>query len=214
MKDDEHDGVTGKEEPASPSAAKKIRGNSVDVFGAENINRVRDILVGPQIREVDKRLARLEKHVSTEIAKIWGDTEKRIDSVEGFIKKDAASLSDKLKKDAESFAKRVEREHADRTESLAELVQRIQETNDGIQELRNQVVAVERQLHEQLLEQSKTLREEYRQQNDAISDSLDRAVEELRIEKTDRVALAALFAEVSARLTESLALNFGDETEG
>ncbi len=197
---DEGKRVTTGEAGAAGTARAKP--SAREGLGTENISKVRDILVGPQLRETEKRLTRLEQRLATEVSRIWGEATKRFDSVESYIKKDA-----------EAFSGQLAREHGDRADSLKELSQKVQEANNSIQRLRDEVAAMQRQLQQQLLDQSKTLRDEGRQQNEAISAALDRATQELRTEKTDRVALAALFAEVSARLTENLDIGFGDRSE-
>ncbi len=198
-RDDEKRVTAGE---AGAAGAARAKPPARDGLGTENISKVRDILVGPQLRETEKRLTRLEQRLATEVSRIWGEATKRFDSVESYIKKDAEALSGQLA-----------REQGDRADSLKEVSQKIQDANNNLQRLRDELATAQRQLQQQLLDQSKTLRDESRQQNDAISAALDRAVQELRSEKTDRVALAALFAEVSARLTENLEITFGTRSE-
>jgi vacuolar-type H+-ATPase subunit I/STV1 len=197
---DEEKRVTTGEAGAAGGARAKPPAR--EALGTENISKVRDILVGPQLRETEKRLSRLEQRLTSEVTRIWGEATKRFDSVESY-----------MRKDADAFSGQLAREQGDRAESLKEVSQKLQDANSAIQRLREELASVQRQIQQQLLDQATALRDESRQQNEAISAALDRAVEELRAEKTDRVALAALFAEVSARLTENLEIGFGDRSE-
>ena len=63
-----------------------------------------------------------------------------------------------------------------------------------------QATQAQRELREQLLDQSKSLSEEIRRKHDEVSSVLDRQVKELNHEKTDRASLSALFTEVALRL--------------
>ena len=62
----------------------------------------------------------------------------------------------------------------------------------------------QRELRAQLLEQAKRLDGEIRRKHDELAAMLERAVEELRTEKADRSAVAAILHEVAMRLTDDL----------
>ena len=64
----------------------------------------------------------------------------------------------------------------------------------------------QRELRQQILDRSKTLRDEYRGQHRQLSEAISRALHELRVEKADRAALAALFSELAMRMRHELAL--------
>jgi gas vesicle protein len=71
----------------------------------------------------------------------------------------------------------------------------------------------ERQLREQILDQSKNIADEIRQKHEAITASLERATSELRDEKTDRAALASLFMEVAMRLNNEFKIPGAEDLE-
>jgi hypothetical protein len=65
---------------------------------------------------------------------------------------------------------------------------------------------LQRELRQQIMVQSTTLRDELLEKSRELSESFGRAIQELRIEKTDRGALAALLTEVAMRLNNELTL--------
>jgi hypothetical protein len=90
------------------------------------------------------------------------------------------------------------------------LTQELKDVVSGIEkrmtQLDEQAAKAHRELRQQILDQSKTLRDEYRGQYRQLSDAISRVLHDLRAEKTDRATLAALFSELAMRLRHDLVL--------
>jgi hypothetical protein len=71
----------------------------------------------------------------------------------------------------------------------------------------------QRELRQQLLEQAKRLDAEIRLKHDELVAMLTRAAEELRTEKADRSAIAAILHEVAMRLTDDLPIPLSGSQE-
>jgi hypothetical protein len=67
--------------------------------------------------------------------------------------------------------------------------------------LDEQTTRSQRELRQQILDQSKALTEEIRTRIRESATALSKEIKELRAEKTDRTALAGLFTEAAMRLT-------------
>jgi hypothetical protein len=67
-------------------------------------------------------------------------------------------------------------------------------------QFQNQTTETQRDLRQQLLDQSKSLNEEIRRKHDELSTTIEREVADLSHEKTDRSSLSALFTELALRL--------------
>jgi hypothetical protein len=152
--------------------------------GAGNVEKIRDILFGPQMRDYEHRFARLEETLMKESADLRESTRKRFDALETYIRKEFEALESRLKSER------------DERGNLGDvLVKRIGELHD-------QTSAAQRDLRGAILEQSKDLREEMERRHLEMSATLERRFQELRKDKTDRAALAALFNEVALRLND------------
>jgi hypothetical protein len=77
-------------------------------------------------------------------------------------------------------------------------------------QLDDQGARAQRELRQQLLDQSKSLSEEIQTHHKELSAALDQAVQQLRTDKTDRASLAALFMEASMRLNNEFKIPGGD----
>ena len=70
----------------------------VAVTAAESgsVDKIRDILFGSQMRDYDKRFARLEERLLKESAELREETRRRFDSLESYIRVEFGSLSDRI----------------------------------------------------------------------------------------------------------------------
>ncbi len=53
--------------------------------GAENVDKIRDILFGSNMREYEQRFAAMEERLSAEIKNLRSDSERRLDKLEEFL---------------------------------------------------------------------------------------------------------------------------------
>jgi DNA repair exonuclease SbcCD ATPase subunit len=167
---------------------------STNGIGESNsLEKVRDILFGNQIREVDKRFARIEERLMNELVNVRDETRKRLDALESYIRQEVDSLTERLKKE------QLERDAAVR--SLSEEQRNVNlSLENKIAQLDEQTTNRQRELREQLLNQSKNLQDDLQQKYEEILTVLKRETQELQKDKTDRSKLAALFTELAIRL--------------
>ena len=167
--------------------------------GGASIDKVRDILFGVQMREYDKRFARLEERLLKETSDLKDDVKKRLAALEQFVKQEVDALGERLST-----------EHAGRTDDVKDLGQQLRETSKAFEKktatMDDQSAKAQRDLRQQLLEQQQRLTEEMQQRHHELLEALSRDAGELRDEKADRAALASLFTEMAMRLSNQFRL--------
>ena len=197
--EDARKGNAGRDEAkAGNGSPKKATADpAADAAGGGNLEKIRDILFGAQVHDFEKRFARLEERLLKETADARADTKKRFESLESFIRKEVESLADRLKA-----------EQGDRAESVKEIGRELREATKALEK---RLVAQDesatkgqRELRQQILDQSKSLTEEIRNRNRETTTTLSRELTELRSEKTDRAALAGFLTDVAVRLTNDV----------
>lgn len=174
-----------------------------EAAGAGNLDKIRDILFGAQMRDYERRFFRLEERVTKEAHEAREDIRRRFDTLEAFIKQELTALGDRLR------AEQQQRTHSDE-ELTREVRDAARHINQRVHELDEQTAQTQRELREQMLTQAKQLADEIRQKHDELTASLTREARELRNDKTDRAALANLFTELALRLNHEFKLP-GDE---
>jgi len=153
---------------------------TIDPTGGANLDKVRDILFGSQLRDIERRLARLDERLIKETNDIKGDVKQRLDAFDSY-----------MRHETESLAGQIETEHHDR---------------QGVDE---QLSKGQRELRQQLLEQHQRLSDDIRQKIDEVLAALARETGELRSDKVDRAMLASLLTEMAMRLTNEFSLPDG-----
>ena len=79
---------------------------------SENVEQIREILFGPQIREYAQRFTRIEERLSQETAELKAEVRRRLDALEAYTRQEVNDLAERLRK-----------ERSERTESVNQLSQ-------------------------------------------------------------------------------------------
>jgi uncharacterized phage infection (PIP) family protein YhgE len=182
---------------ASPAEAK-LPNSSGKEEGA-NVDKIRDILFGSQMRDYEKRFTRLVENVTKAVETLREDTMKRLETLSSFAQQEVESLSQRLKT-----------EKSERTDGLKDLARELKDAAKLLEkklgQLEEQTSDAQSELRAKMLEHSKAFANEIDKLRRDSASALDREVETLRNEKTDRAALADIFAEFSLRLKNDLEL--------
>lgn len=162
--------------------------------GTGNVDKIRDILFGGQMRDYESRFKRLEENLVRESAEIREMTRQRLDALEAYIKSEFETQTQRLKAEREERTANVEQQEREVRELSQNLSRRLTEANDLAAE-------TSRSIRAEILARSNSLLQELQTRHQEASTALDRHVSELKDAKTDRATLAALLNEMALRLT-------------
>jgi phage host-nuclease inhibitor protein Gam len=172
--------------------------------GAGNVDKIRDILFGSQMRDYESRFARLEETLIKETLEIRETNKRRFDQLEGYIRREFETVQTRLKA-----------ERDERSDSNSQQSRELKELGDSlsrrIRDLDDRETNGERALRSDLLQQARDLTDEIRARHDEMAGLLDKRVNELRDGKTDRAALATLINEVALRLGDQFQIPGAEE---
>ena len=181
------------------SASTDGKGGSPEDGGVGNIDKVRDILFGGQMRDYERRFAKLEERLARDTAELKDEVKKRLTALTEFVKNEA-----------ETLAGRIKTEHDERTDATKELSRELREASKAVDkktgQLDDQITRAQRELRQQLLDLNKQLTDEIGRKADEVLARLAQESRELRADKADRATIAALLQEVALRLTNELTL--------
>lgn len=185
--------------PAEPdSRSQVLRG------GAGNVDKIRDILFGSQMRDYEARFSRLEETLVKETLEIRDTNRRRFDQLETYIKREF-----------ETVQARFKAERDERLDTASQHSRELKELGDSlsrrIRDLDDRSSTVERELRSQMMDQAREITSEMRASHDEIVSLIEKRVHELRDGKTDRAALATLFTEVALRLSDQFRIPGSDE---
>jgi hypothetical protein len=188
--------VTSGNEVDTPGNSENLPASSSE---AGNVDKIRDILFGGQMRDYDRRFARLEERLIRESTELREENKKAVEALETYVKKELEALIGRLQNEQQS-----------RDSSIQSVTSELHDTAKALEsklsQLDNYASTAQRHLREQLLDQSKTLNEEIRRRYEDVATLLQREVSELNHQKTDRAALSSLFTELAMRLNQDFNL--------
>lgn len=158
-----------------------------------NLDKVRDLLFGAQMRDIEKLVTRLEERLQKDLAELKEETRGRFESLEGFVKRETEALSEQLRLEQSARQAAVDA----LTRDLKDLAKTFEQRTNQAEE---HIVKTQRDLRQHILDQSRTLRDEFWDRYRELSAMTEQSVQELRAEKTDRGTLAVLLTELAMRL--------------
>ncbi len=160
---------------------------------AENVEKIREILFGSNIREYERRFSQIESRVSRDLNELKEEMRRRL-----------AALETSVSHDAETLNARIEKERQERGDSNQKLTREVADLANNLEkkarEIEDRSVRVEREIREQIQAARNSAGDELRAQITELGASIDRRAAELREQKVDRAALASLLNELAMRL--------------
>ena len=175
--------------PASPSRSAPMNDASPD----RNVDQIRDILFGGQMRDYERRFLELSQRLESESQRLHNDLDQRL----GQLEKRVDDHFDKL-------GKQLRQEIADRSAGIDDLETRMQqgqrtlrgELQGGLQALEGDLAAKDERQREGLAE----LRQMLLTRTGELQQALTRADHDLRADKVGRTDLAGMLTELALRL--------------
>jgi hypothetical protein len=164
-----------------------------DAAGGSNIDQLRDIIFGGQMREYEQRFTRMEERLAKELADVREEVRDRCTALERYVRDEFESITVELRVTQQSRATEERR----LSQSIADAAKGAEERIAALSDL---VTREHRELRAQLLEQTTTVTEDVQRRHADLLALVERDAAELRDGKADRAVLSALFMEVALRL--------------
>lgn len=179
------------EETKTNDLAETMAGNI-----GSNVDKIRDILFGGQMRDYDKRFKRIEERFNKENSQFREEMFQRLKVLEERIDGEIDTISEKTKVDRqERLLAQQDLEH--------EIKGLKNELNNRLTQMDEQFSKEVRNLRQQTLNKFQELALQLRQQNDNLTNLFNQEVAQLQDEKVNRADLAFFFNEIAVRLTKS-----------
>lgn len=165
----------------------------------DNVDKIRDILFGGQMRDYDKRFADLEKRLTAHVERLSSDLDARIERLNAYTKSELDKLTDNLKSERKDRIADVKQGSAG--------LQEFAERSEGLlAETEERLDAETKNLRHALHDQNEDLSALVRKTRNEMSDAMGQETQELANAKLGREDLAALLSEVALRLKDDFKL--------
>jgi phage host-nuclease inhibitor protein Gam len=156
------------------------------------VDRIRDILIGSQMRDYDGRLERLDERLAEEAAHARAEVQKRFEALENSLKSEVESLTNRLNAEQVERRTAIEKLGHDLAEAVMAFELKIKNLDEYAREIHD--------LHRQLLDESKALSTEVKEKQEQMQAGLNRQSEQIRGTMIGREALAEVLSDVALAL--------------
>lgn len=163
--------------------------------------RFRQLLLGDQLSEMERRLRALEAHQAEVLERLRTEQQTQLEQLESLMRGELARLSRAQRRDREERSASVQQlsERLERLEGLAtELMQAL---NKGLESLKGDLTNETAARQTALLAQARRLESALDERLQALESELEHERQHLRQVKADRDELSRLFDEVAQRLS-------------
>ena len=162
-----------------------------DVDG--NVDKIRDILFGGQMREFENRLEAMEKNLAQAIERSAKDLERRFDRLDKYARREVEKLNEQIKNERKERA-------AELKQGEGELNNLANHVETWFTEVDEQLGTESKELRDLLQAQTEELQAQVHESHSELKDTLAKDTAELARTRLARDDLAAVLAEVAERL--------------
>lgn len=186
-------GISKMANKGKKSSGTNSSGLAEDASETDNVDKIRDILFGNQMREVDKRFAGLEKTLAADLAALRKDNAMQIDSLKSYIESEVEIVGSKLA--AEEKARIDDADELD-----ARLKQQVKQIDGKLADLSKALDKAAREINQKLLKQSQDFSKELSQQIGDVRERMDQQREALGAGKVDKAMLAEVLSALALQV--------------
>lgn len=158
-----------------------------------NVDKIREILFGGQMRDYEQRFADLEQRLADHMEEMSRDFEKRMDRLDSFAKREFEKVSARLKEERSARRETSKQE----ARELKELTAR---TESLCADLQNLIEGETAELREVVTQQKNELSGMLEDSHDELNQSLHAQTQSLADSSVSKSDLAELFLQLGSRL--------------
>jgi hypothetical protein len=165
-------GVQDKSHRAAPEERKLVRPSiesraSQPGESAEGLAQLREILVGANVRDLERRLARAESHMTARANELEQESRRRMEVIEAHLRKESDALTYRLEHELAQTGEAIRTVTREHRESLATVDQRVAKLEEAM-------VKAQRETRDQMLQQAKRFLDELQQLRREVMETLER----------------------------------------
>ena len=168
----------------------------------DNVDKIRDILFGGQMRDYEKRLDAMEKRFEQAVERSARDLERRIERLDKYAKREVEKIAEQIR------AERKDR-IAEARKGTGEINSLTEQVETWFAESDEQLATESKDLRSALHEQVDNLTAQIRDMHGQLQATLQKETTELQDTKLASEDLAALLTEVAMRLNKDFKLPKG-----
>lgn len=177
------------------SGARRVGANDVE----GNVDKIRDILFGNQMRDYEQRLDAMEKRLAQTMERTARDTERKVERLDKYARRELDKLAEQIKAERKDRA-------AETREAASELNNLTEQVEAWFTEVDEQLARDAKDLRNTLHDQGEDLTTQIRETHSQLQAALQKETAALAASKLAREDVVALLTELAMRLNKDFKL--------
>lgn len=162
-----------------------------------NVDKIRQILFGGQMRDYEERFEAMEKRLTRNIERAATDLERRLERVDAYARREVEKLAEQLKSEKKDRT-------AENKKGIGELQSLIDQVEKWFAEVDEQLEKDAKDFRAELLDHGEELKGEIRERHEKITALLQEQTEDLAGRTLAREDMASVLAELAVRLNKDV----------
>ena len=177
------------------AAGNNIQQVEVEMSEQDNVDKIRDILFGNQMRDLDRKFSQLEDRIASDFSAMRKENNSQIESLQSFVESEIDILTSKLAGE--------EKTRIDQLDDVdSEIKKNVRQLNDKIADLVKSLDKQSRDSNQKVLKQSQDFSSELTSQIDKTRKRMDGYNQELTLGKVDKASLAEMLNTLALQLNQ------------
>lgn len=185
----------GGKNKTSPTQTSKMSSPTNEIVDGGNVEKIRDILFGNQIKDFQKRFAQLEERLAKANKDLREETHKRLEALELFFKNEHKAIKDRIITEVKQLDSEDKKIQNDLETAISSVKENLNNAEEKFLELASD-------LRQQILDQSKALSTDIQQNNQQSIENLRDTANGLEEAKIDRSTLAEYLIDMAMRISD------------
>ena len=160
----------------------------------QNLDQIRNILMGPQVREQNAKLAGIERHIQAESESLRTEIRTRFNALEDYFKQELQNLSMRLDREGQT-----RREASEQFQEELDLLSR--STKNQLSSLEQQSNDARQALKQQIHDRIKTVNEEQQQRHEALSREIKALINDVEHRHLDKRSLSNMLMDLALQVS-------------
>lgn len=160
---------------------------------ANNVNKIRDILFGNQVRDFDNRFMQFEKSITADLDNLRQENKRQIESLQSFVESEFEVLSTRISGEEKSRIDELENLNGSLSKSVKQIDKKMADAGKTID-------SQFRENNQKILKQSQDFNSELHSQIEQTRKRADDSKQELASGKVDKTILAEMLTSLALQM--------------
>ena len=182
-----------KKTKTSSGSTKKTTHTAPETGDLDNVDKIRDILFGNQMRDFDRKFSQLEERISNDLGNLRKENSLQIESLQTFIESEIEILASKISTEEQTRIDEMDELDSDLKKNVKQIDKKITDIGKSLE-------TQSREINQKMLKQSQDFNAEMNNQFDQTRKRMDDYKQELSTAKVDKSILAEMFNSLALQI--------------